>query len=288
MSSKYDIYHEEWIRLYNSGYTIEDIAKQYSCSVATVYYVLNEAGCVRSKIDADKNKYQRRYGKYDTYFDSIDSEGPVYYLGLILADGCIYTPSKSLYNQQLRLQLKLSEVDGYMVEGLAKILNRRCIYIKESFRNGSRSLPSYQVGAVSDYLCNRLIEYGITPRKSLDDHESIIFSHIPDNLMRHFVRGIIDGDGYVLISQGRYGCIGVCGNHNDMKSIANVFSNIGCCTRSPIVRDSRYSRVNWTSRADVTRIISYLYDDATIYLTRKYDKAMDILELYDRREAAAS
>ena len=52
-------------------------------------------------------------------------------------------------------------------------------------------------------MATDLAKYGIIPRKT--GHEFLPIDEIPDNLIRHFIRGFFDGDGtYVFCSKYAY------------------------------------------------------------------------------------
>lgn len=276
-ATKYTNCYNEWIELYKSGRSTLYISRKYNCSVHAVSEVIKTSGIIRSRSDTCKNTHNFKYGNYDTYFDTIDTEEKAYYLGIILADGCIYEK----HDKQSTLSLGLTISDGYIVDRLAKILGRNSYTCHhKNHVNGSREV---RVG--SEHICNTLREYGITPRKSTDTHEAKIFNHIPDSLMNHFIRGVIDGDGSIGIYDNNghttlAARIFICGNFNDMRSITDIFHRIGCRMR-PVTKHSNIYSVKWSAKLDVIKIIHYLYDNSTIYLDRKYRKAMDILAMYD-------
>jgi ribosomal protein L20A (L18A) len=283
MASKYDKYKNEWVYLYKQGNSAVKIACRYNCVHSTVYKVLKRNGVSRPQGETLSLISKMKYVDIDTYFDVIDTEEKVYYLGLIVADGCIQTPKGG--RQQI-FSLGLQIGDGYIVDRLAKILGRNVQVIPAK----GNDKECRKVYAYSNHICNTLKGYGITNKKSLDNHEAKIFNHIPPELMRHFIRGIVDGDGCIYITNdkrynSRTGCVTVVGNKQDMQAVSDVFSSIGCKNKTPRKVCNIYE-VKWAAKADITRIIHYLYDDATIYLTRKKDIADEILALYENRDAA--
>jgi intein-encoded DNA endonuclease-like protein len=265
-------YHNEWVEYYNNGKSTCDIASIYGCSDTTVGVVIKKVGLIRSNTETQLLKYH----DYDSYFDTVDTEEKSYYLGLILADGCI-TSYINHRSWQRRLSITLHYRDAYIIDRLANCLGRTAGDATK--KKGSKQRC---VNITSDHICNTLTTYGITEHKSTDNHEATIFNYIPPELMRHFIRGFIDGDGCIAIyrNNGRkIGAVNVCGNYNDMVAVSNIFSTMGCKIKMPDKLRSIY-RVQWASRDDVTNIIHYLYDDATIYLERKKGKAAEILLLY--------
>lgn len=282
-TSHYKEYHSDWIDKYRSGMSIVEISNSYGCDSHTVSNALNKSGSIRPQGETNILLSQRKYVDIDTYFDGINTEEKSYFLGLLLADGCIH--SRKGGQQILSLQLQID--DGYVVERLANVLGRNTSYTPP--RNGKSDPYTHKamlgMRATSDHIVNTLRGYGFTERKSTDNHDATVFKHIPSNLMRHFIHGIVDGDGSIgLRSDGRYGHIQVAGNKQDMTAISEVLSSIGCRKAVPYSHYNIYG-ISYSAKSDVTRILHYLYDDATIYLERKKARADSILGLYRSRAA---
>lgn len=272
---KYTKYYDEWIELYKSGRSTLYISGMYNCSIHAVSNVIKTAGITRSYSEARKTNHNSKYSNVDKYFDILDTSDKCYWLGILLADGCIYNQGNGA--QQV-LSIGLQSDDGYILSKLSDALGRN---ITQSPGKGSNK-TQLRVKIVSDHVVNTLIGYGFTYRKSYDNHEATIFNHIPSEYMSHFIRGLIDGDGHITTTctrRNKGGQIGICGNGNDMDAASTIISNIGC-RKSPLYKRGNIYYVSWASRADVTSIIHYLYDDSTIYLTRKKAKADEILALY--------
>lgn len=99
------------------------------------------------------------------------------------ADGYVSSSSTN-YN----IELALKESDYEHLEKFKKFLNTRN---KISYRCNTKS---YKITINNKKLHSDLVSKGCYPNKSL----IITFPHadiIPDDLLRHFVRGYVDGDG---------------------------------------------------------------------------------------------
>ena len=124
--------------------------------------------------------------------------------------------------------------------------------------------------------------YNIHPHKTTDTSFIFPMELIPENLRRHFVRGFIDGDGYmgdngkkgnftisiVGVSEIFLTCIG------DLISDAtgmsyNLYKSKGKTVDYISLRWS-CDRVNKLEK--ITKLRNYLYTNATIYLSRKKKK----------------
>lgn len=270
--SMYAKFHDEWIIKYISGMNMCEIASEYDTSSSNVSSIVRRSGKSRTR----KDIHDMRHKDADTYFDKIDNEGTAYFLGLLLADGSI---SNRGNNHQWDMNLSLISSDGYMVEMLANILGRKS-HLRPS---RGRTSASVELRVTSDHIVNTLMSYGFTCNKSLDNHKAIGFDYVPKEYMHHFIRGIVDGDGSIYITKNNHAGISIVGNYNDLTEVSNNLSSIGCSVKKPS-NDGVIYKITWGSMYDVTKIIEYMYSDATIYLTRKKYKADDILNMYNNKK----
>jgi hypothetical protein len=275
-------YHGEWIELYKGGMGCVEISRLYNCAASSVSVVTEKYGIRRSRKEAHQLAHVQKYGEADNYFDNIDTEEKAYYLGYIVADGCIFERKS---NGEKALSIFLQVTDGYIIERLGSILRRNVLVRppkgKDKEQRGLR--------VTSAHIYDTLRSYGITERKSYDNHEATVFNHIPPDLMSHFLRGLIDGDGCIIAIRGRRdrrrdsGRISLCGNRSDMQGVADIFTSIGCRSAKVRKRLNIYG-VTWGSMTDLRNIIHYLYDNATIYLDRKKRVAEEILSVIDNTD----
>lgn len=103
------------------------------------------------------------------------------------------------------------------------------------------------------------------------DIEKIIKS-IPINLERHFIRGMFDGDGsfriykYPYFKKHTYH-LGYTGT-NDV--VMYVYKTFKLHTKIVKESDTCFTCVS-SCRSDISKILDYLYEDANIYINRKYE-----------------
>ena len=209
----------------------------------------------------------------DFYFSDIDTEAKAYFVGYLLADGCI-TKHNGEY-RQIQLHLSIRDID---------ILNRlkeetesnRKIYISP---DGNRCMFRDN----SYIMAEDLARFGIVPNKTgLEDPD---FSDIPTHLLRHTIRGLIDGDGWISISHTSTGrtvtSIGICGSEMTCRYVTEFLSfNVGVGVLKPSkVKNKNCYKLGYSSLLDNKAIIKYLYKDAEIFLNRKYEHALEILNM---------
>lgn len=204
----------------------------------------------------------------DNYFNTIDSEDKAYFIGFMMADGGI---------------LKGSHTQEYIRVGLH--VNVKDIDIVEKFKYFTKSTNKIFVGSkfndcalrfVSKQMVEDLARYGILPLKT--GNETLEIENIPYNLLRHTVRGLIDGDGW--ISFGNYNgkeisSIGICGSYNICNFVQDyLFRELGV---GPLkiskVKDKDCHKISYSSVDDQRKIARLLYKNSNVYLNRKYELA---------------
>lgn len=202
----------------------------------------------------------RKYNLNIDYFKNIDSEIKAYYLGFGMAD---FGMDKNCY----KFEFRLKKDDKYIIEKLAKELNYTAdlYHYKDNIREG------YVLSISSRDICRDLIYHGITPNKS---GKEILPNTIPKELIKHFIRGFIDGDGYIGGAKDK--TLAICSmSYNILLSIKLFLEkelNIKEYKIKPTLKESGNILYYYNVYGDsFIKVLDYLYKDSTIYLTRKYD-----------------
>ena len=144
----------------------------------------------------------------DNYFKKINSEDKAYFLGLIATDGTI---SGDLKNQKRRkLTIKLKAEDAHILKKFKKCLKteKKLYYygVKYYGKTKTKSNPVYALEINSEKIHSDLTRLGIGENKT----KLLNFPNykiVPKNLIRHYIRGVFDGDG--SINQGATSEIGL-------------------------------------------------------------------------------
>lgn len=287
MSKKIEISKEQLIELTKTK-TVSEIAKLYNCSVRTIYnwyerYELSYKRSIQSEI-----KRPKKYSYDDTYFQIIDNEHKAYWLGFIMADGCIIQKSKN--KPSLSLVINLQESDKQHLKKFNKDLHgnlpirirtqkshvihgwQKDVYISET---------KYAVIEInSKWLCNDLINHGVVQRKTLKEHSPLIEN---PNLIRHFIRGFFDGDGCFSAvkpsnKNREYPKVFIASGSEIIQYIVNnVFQETGFM----MGQDKYYKldRCYIQSKEGFLKFVKYIYEGATIFLDRK----KELIDLYMKR-----
>lgn len=176
-------HYDEIVSLYLQKESTKAIAARFNVYPSTIQEVLRKRGVLKNISEC-----QRRYPINDALFSRIDNEATAYWLGFLAADGYIYRNS---------LVLRIGEKDTSQLESFRDWI--------QPGKPLQRIASVYQTTTVGiDIKSSRLIEdlarYGIGTKKT---YQFVKRPQMPDELVRHFYRGYVDGDGYLGISLNR-------------------------------------------------------------------------------------
>ena len=246
---------------YLDGISTVQLGKKYGIGHKSIAVVLEERN-----IERNSALSERKYTLDEHYFDKIDSPNKAYILGLLYADG---SNCKSKYTIRIQLQ----ESDRDILEKIRKELNytKELRYVdcsKRVYGNGYVSKNLYSLDIYSKHMCNTLENIGMIPNKSL----TLTFPNcITDDLMPHFIRGYLDGDGH--IPQKSY-CVTITSTESFCFSIQSIVKdrlNIDCTIKDASCHNGVTRVFMITKKKDSKKFLDYIYKDADIYLERKYD-----------------
>lgn len=255
------VFNEEEINkilyLNEHHYSYKVIAKEMNCHADTIRKFFRDNNIIKIK------SLQQNHDLRENYFAKIDTEEKAYFLGLLLTDGSI-RKGKRGHQSTLRLQLKVE--DEYMILNLKKALNSTNT-IEYDKRPGKKCAG---IEIVNQKICNDLAKFQIIPNKTylLND---IGINLIPKHLQRHYLRGLIDGDGSIGIEEPyNQPWIYFCGyNKNFVMGFQRVIDDfLKEEKHNKLSKDNVY-KCKWKGAKKVSKILIWLYEDATIYLERK-------------------
>lgn len=213
---------------------------------------------------------ERKFTLNENYFKVIDTEEKAYILGLICADGHVDT-------KRFALRFSCQTLDKDILIKIKNELNSNQVIIDftrdSNFSYGKRIFYHSKIQFCSKKLINTLISKSLTINKTYTLSSKVI-EFVPNELIRHFLRGYFDGDGNVLFgkkySSGIKYNINICGN---LEFLENTFGKY-FPTKNKYYKD-KYSKQCWlyklSSKENVISFLDYLYKDSKIYLNRKYE-----------------
>ena len=193
------------------------------------------------KYDIYNSKYTREKTNHvnEDYFCNIDSPDKAYFLGFIMADGNMY---------------------------------KEKIHERSENRNGTITHCT-EIKIYNQRFCNSLIALGIIPRKTGKEY----MPEMPDEFKKDFIRGYIDGDGWIGKDKA---LIGICSSSNKILEQINEYLKETINTKlnsSKRRKDNVY--VNSTAnRKKVYHILKHLYYEDCISLDRKNNLAKKSIE----------
>ncbi len=263
MAGKKDIFatKEELENKYLETKSIYKIAEFYNKNYKTIMSLMNDYGIKR--ITGSQGARKHYYN--DDYFKVIDTENKAYWLGFLMADGCIYKGSNG---NSLRLQINLSRKDEVLLHQFQK-------NIGSDYKIQQKILKEkYEVSILkinSTAMCQDLIGYGITERKSLlCEFPEFLQNHY---LTSHFIRGYFDGDGCINISKRKdYDRAAYTFNIVGGKQMLETIQSYLPGTNLYILKKRNHIVTLESGKKDTILFIKdYLYKNANIYLQRKKD-----------------
>lgn len=244
---------------YKSGNTLSKLSEKYGISSSALYNRLVKDKSIRTIAD--------RSSKFNhDFFESIDTESKAYYLGLLIADGCV-----SGNSNRISICLKDKEI----LEDFSKDLDAEH-QVRASGKN------YWKLSLFSKKMIKDLSNYGVVPRK---DFITYFPYQIPKELQRHFIRGVFDGDGCISLDNrtNRSGIFNIQGTLKLVSKIQEILLESYSLSQTKLLVNNYPSgNCNYTVRynhhKDLKFIYFYLYWGATRYLERKFIKFTSIID----------
>lgn len=272
------------IDLYKSGKTTYEIADTIKCSQSFILNTLKRNNIERRSTYS----YIRKYNVNENFFDKIDTEAKAYFLGLMFADGNNYRSEKNDNGHDYQINITLQEQDKDILE-IYKSYIVPNIDLKFIKSKDSHHKNQYRLRFDSKIVSDQLVKLGCVPNKSM------ILEYptcIPDNLQHHFLRGYFDGDGSISfwikqwktttnknytwqITSTKNFCEGA-------KQIIEYFAKITPYQRATHPKLNQITTtISLGGNQQVYRLMSWLYQDATIFLKRKHNKYLELKSLIE-------
>ena len=260
----YDIKYKKAKDLYLNGWSLSAISKELHMDRGTLSHHLKEDG-----IEVINKQNALKFN--NKFFDIIDNEHKAYWLGFLYADSAV-----SSSNNTIEISLKSSDIKH--LEKLIKDLEYTTD--KYIFQDNIRC----RLQIVDKHLKEQLIKLGCPPKKSL----ILKFpteDQVPSNLLFPFIRGYIDGDGSVMIGKDHHGeytkpRLNILGT-KEFLTVLIEKTGWRSASIGQKLNNQAYD-VEWGG-IYVFDYLDQLYQNATIYLDRKYEKYLTLCELKNCR-----
>ncbi|MEK6900788.1 MAG: hypothetical protein AABX37_00420 [Nanoarchaeota archaeon] len=217
------------------------------------------------------------YNVNSNFFKNWDSKR-AYVLGFTCADGNVHEATlawdlsdKSDSNLQLLKQINIALHSNYPIE---------------------KRQNSYRLRISNKIILDDIKKLGIIPNKS----KVLEFPNVPDQFLRDFVRGFLDGDGWITVRSRDNGVneisVGFSGASVVFmeKLVSKLDQQVSLSSHHLRERkkksargiNSKYFQLDYYSK-NAFNLIKYLYDDlkeGDLYLDRKFQKQITARKIY--------
>lgn len=231
---------------YTIGRNMQSLATEFNTNKTTIKNILR-----RNRIIARPKK---RISSLNHDVFDIPCEERSYWIGFLLADGCVLDAS----NRLPAVQLSLSVKDANHINKFA------------NFCHLSIPVTPSKISFSSEKIVKQLATWNIIPRKS---GREIIPNEFATN--RDFWRGVIDGDGWI----SKPYTIGVSGSFKVCLSFCELALNICGSKISPLKIKNKECWQTVIHGPKALTMMRFLYEGSTISLERKQTKVDQLLGL---------
>ncbi len=261
------------IQAYNNGKSCREIEAIFGINRETIRMMLYRNGIQTRSFHASS-----KYSINSNYFNNIDEPEKAYWLGWLLSDGNVLEK-----NNRIALSLQIGDIE-ILHKFKASLQAENPVTIRSpnaaSFINGRliKTGPMCHFSFGNEQIKKDLARYGMLPRKSL----TLKFPKIDEQLIPAFLRGFIEGDGYLSISTWKHGPIrfslGLVSTKEFIDDAATHFSRLGLDLS--IYQDKYFSNRNlnvWRASSsknmDIVKCLDIIYKNHLgFFLSRKYNK----------------
>lgn len=228
-----------------------------------------------------KNKTAKKEVRHN-FFSKIETEIQAYILGILMSDGSV--------NEDYQIKLHINEKDKELFEYLKVISPEAGEYSLKGYESNAKTPDGRTVknkGSVALYINSKILyedlgNYGIVPNKT---YKELSLPNLPNELMRHFIRGYFDGDGSFTYSvrkpnpKNREKNYRVTAAFNICGKLDNIFIEMQKWFASNNIKAGVYYekrndmyRLGISSRKCLIDTYNLLYNNSTCFLKRKFNK----------------
>ena len=227
-------------------------------------------------------KYFEGRGYHRDYFCNIDTEEKAYILGFLWGDGS-YIPSKRT------IALVVAVKDESHLRRMATCIGLEPDQVRthtsHSFGDQEFDYVKIQMSHKVFFEAMQMLGFG----KKVDRMQRM--PPIPAHLVRHFIRGLFDADGYVYVNprkfrEFRQGRMEVSLRHLPAVQWWTDYLKQACGVEFKHCRDKSIYRVTLQRHDSLVAMYHYLYADSTIYLERKHSRFKSLLGPEDHPNAS--
>jgi len=265
--------YEECKKLYLSGLSLSQICREKKIGRNNLARRFK-----KDKIEIRSCfSYSRKYLLKEDFFDAIDCQEKAYILGFIYADG-----SNSLKKRRVRISLAKRDVE--ILEKFSQILYGETILSYRQIIKNEKEYESVTLCLNSKHLSQQLFSLGVRENKSYDIEFPL---WLDKNLYSHFLRGLIDGDGWISLVKKDSPKVGLISSRK-MNDFLKEFWLKELDIKAYLCKSNKQDfekmcDIRLESYRSCKILLDWLYQDAKIYLERKYLLSQKFLDQYHFR-----
>lgn len=126
----------------------------------------------------------------------------------------------------------------------------------------------------SDKLTEDLVKHGVVYHKT--DKLKFPTNIVPNDLIRHYIRGYFDGDGSVWkCKNGKIG-LSINGTYDFLNTLSDILYSNNIIYKKPKISSEKNTKIIYCIKfgrnSDIENIYHYFYDNSIRYLERKKEK----------------
>lgn len=216
----------------------------------------------------------------ETFFERIDSHVKAYWVGMLMADGCVHWNRPKTHIG--KLTISLTEADSYLLDQFVAVTKytgpiRRIEYED----NGSYNRrPGRILGIYNARFVSPLAQYGLSPNKSVNHP---FFTNIPLEFLPSAILGYFDGDGSISFSakdNNRLSASFICSIEFATKLRDTLHShNVKCSMRIRTLKSGlQMGEVRLKGNRSCLGLYRFMYQGNIPSLKRKREKFEWVLE----------
>ncbi len=267
--------HMRIIDLYQKNIRIRQIIKNEKTNPGMIYFILK-----KYNIPHRPPYYHRKHTMNERYFKNIDTEEKAYWVGFISADGNILNRPGERY--VLRVALQIGDKSHLLKFKKHIEYSGNLTFISQILKNG-KPYSLWNITINSKKMIMDLEKLDIGPNKTKTITPCKL---IPKKLIRHYWRGLIDGDGHIS-KDIRGWKIGLAGNKFMTEGFRQfiIMNNIKSKAKIHIKPKSTTgyysSAMVYAGTKLIKNIVDLLYNDSNIFLDRKMELVKKIMKTPD-------
>ena len=234
---------EAIINMYKSGMTFKEMQPIIGLSDRAIRNVMYKHGVAMNRAQSSG---QPRKHKVNEDFFKVWTHEMAWVLGLLITDGHV---SNSVHT------VSFAQKDERILRLIAKYMDAAYILAPQG---PTSTVPTLLIN--SKKIKNDIGKFGITPKKSF----TVPFPNVPEEFLPSFVRGVIDGDGWV--QKTGYVMNITSGSHLFATGLLSVFQSwtINSEISSKINKNGKHVYRVWVKgKYELPKLAKIIYDGAT-------------------------